>query len=106
MNIETKFKIGDFVRHKFQRSPLGKSQTCLGAVVQYIHTETCSAGTQVFYNLRFLIQAMKHDSQLWAAKDNELVDILPGADPTNHKFREDELVALPEDIVKIITQEV
>lgn len=103
MTIETRFKVGDLVKHKYSiaTAETKKEGLCIAMSILYIRTETCSAGTQVFYLCRSLFQHRKYDMML---KDNDLVEIgVGGFPPEQNKFREDELVPCPEDIIKIIT---
>lgn len=98
MNIEPKFKIGDLVRHKYSRSNQ-KNDLLIAMEVLFIHTETCSAGTQIFYQCRMLFQILSSSFKEAA----QLLDIAP-SDKFEIKFREDEIVECPDDIKKLITE--
>lgn len=96
MTIETKFKINDLVQHKFAKSPTLKGMNDLKTSIKffevlYIHTETCSAGTQVFYRCRPYYPIVENAYKA----DSEIIDIgfgigQNGTEGTSY-FREDEL---------------
>lgn len=100
MNIETKFKVGDIVKHKFARSPTGIQ----AFEVLEIKTNTCYAGTQCFYYGRS-IQAEKVFKNRfdeigefdWAVVHAISND--PHMPTAWQQMREDELImATPEEI--------
>lgn len=96
MIIETKFKINDLVQHKFQKQGTTKGNgdfksTMKFFEVLYIHTETCSAGTQVFYRCRPFFPLVENNYK----EDGKVLDIGFGVSPQTIEgtayFREDEL---------------
>ena len=99
MTIETKFKINDLVQHKFQRAGTTKGNSDLRNSMKfhevlYIHTETCSAGTQVFYRCRPFFPMLESNYK----EDSKINDIGFGMGPQTidgtSYFREDELKAM------------
>ena len=52
MEIKTEYKVGDLIKHKYS-SQTEKHKTAL--VVKEIMTQTCYAGTQVFYDCRLIM---------------------------------------------------
>jgi hypothetical protein len=105
MRIETKFNIGDLVRHKYSKATAKTVHDglLLALTVLDIKTETCIAGTQIFYICRALYQHRK--SKFSIKEDDELVEIGYSGVSEATKLREDELQICPEEIIKIITGE-
>jgi hypothetical protein len=103
MTIQPKFQINDLVQHKYQKSAVAQYNLLdkNGAKffeVLYIHTETCSAGTQVFYRLRPFFPV---PDNAFKQEDSKIIDISFGMHhDTAHGtvyFREDELRPMAED---------
>ncbi len=99
MNIETKFKINDLVQHKFAKLATLKGMNDSKSAIKfyevlYIHTETCSAGTQVFYRCRPYYPIFENAYKA----DSEIIDIGYGMGENVNQgtsyFREDELKAM------------
>jgi len=110
MNIKTKFDVGSFAIHKHQslgeRYGMGgiKEEIIPLMEIMDIISEVCYAGTQVFYLAR-IIQLEKSVSTY----DNNKVTWSSGYSQNHinsfqgtgyYKYREDELVPCPKDIVK------
>jgi len=99
MTIEPKFKINDLVQHKYQKkSELNKLDSARSTMkffeVIYIHTETCSAGTQIFYRLRPFFPIVESGYK----EEPKIIDLgfgvgSNGTEGTSY-FREDELKAM------------
>lgn len=93
MNIELKFKVNDLIQHKYNKQKMGVLQAY---EVLQIQTETCYAGTQVFYMCRAIILNIEKD---YTKDGTKKYWSLAHAINSNHsqmawdKFREDELVA-------------
>jgi hypothetical protein len=108
MTIETKFKINDLVMNKFQKNQtlenLSGKQSLQFMEVLYIHTETCSAGTQIFYRCRgyYPVISNKYDNTPIALLD--FAFSIGGSDQLQgtYSFREDELVSINEETKKIL----
>lgn len=101
MTIEPKFAINNLVKHKFDNLTKGNFKAAIE--VLYIHTETCSAGTQIFYLGRH-ITATKN-AKYENNPDQWTVGHDMGQDDKGQalrKYREDELVECPKDIMEII----
>ena len=97
MNIKTKFSVSDFAKRKYDQQL--KDQFQILEVMQ-IHSETCYAGTQVFYLCRMLF-AKKEKS--YVANPGEEVQwaISHSIGKEEHstgwlKYREDELVEITD----------
>jgi hypothetical protein len=96
MTIEPKFKLNEIVLHKFMRGSTNEKQA-FALEVLYIHTETCSAGTQIFYSCRMFFATRE-----WSAK-KEILDIgFTTPEPTSCKLREDELKSAPQSLIDIL----
>jgi hypothetical protein len=102
MTIETKFKINDLVQHKFAKAPTLKGLNDLKTAIKffevlYIHTETCSAGTQVFYRCRAYYPIVESSYK----EDSKIIDIGYGLGEDGKQgttyFREDELKPLSNE---------
>lgn len=112
MEIKTKYNIGDILSHKFKTadtwekdSSWSSEQTTLVHEVKDINTNTCCAGTQVFYHMRPLHVIYR------IIKEKDKPDRLEykGAQPGFHKenngliiMREDDLKPSSDQIVKDI----
>lgn len=98
MTIEPKFKINDLVQHKFAKAATLDGLSEMRSIVKffevlYIHTETCSAGTQIFYKCRNYYPVSDG-----YGKEMKIVDIGYGMGENGTQglmyFREDELKPL------------
>lgn len=99
MTIEAKFKINDLVRNKFQKHQTLENLSGKASVqfmeILYITTETCSAGTQIFYRCRCYYPVITNVYK----EPKALLDFafsIGGSDSLQgtHNFREDELISL------------
>jgi len=108
MNIQTEFNIGNIVLEKFNSFNPTKSGIIKykGLCIVYITSETCSAGTQIFYHCRILLAL--REGKFPAEPDNIISVEFGRADGDNRstlmetmvKIREDELKKCPKDIEK------
>ena len=104
MNIQSKFDINDILVQQFSR----KSQTYFQALqVLEVVTQSCYAGTQVFYFCRPIIG--HREVELFKEKRDYVWRIDHGLSKNDHemgwqKYREDELLKAPQEILDIITQ--
>ena len=103
MEIKTKFNINDLVHYKFQRTDNEKIQSFFE--IQYIHTEVCSAGAQVFYLCRPIHISYDKNftggQKIWLPDDFELLKPKEG---DYQKLREDELIPVSEKVLAIMKQ--
>lgn len=108
MEIVTKFNINDLIQYKYQRESEGEGAiVCCYEVIE-THTVTCMAGTQTFYDCRAINRIYKsewkNDTKLLV-----LIDIAFGIGKRENspyiRFREDEIKACPEAMVKQIKGE-
>lgn len=98
MNIETKFKVGSLVRHKFER----QTHDAIHALeVMEISTDTCYAGTQVFYQCRALVAQKQFKNEY--AKTGDFTWALGHTLLPWFKYREDELVEIPKNEADFFT---
>ena len=91
MNVTTAFEINDIVRHKYGGKFTyrhGSAENIRYEII-YIHVETCSAGSQIFYTCRPLFINRDKDyasdevkTSIRCADNTQLKDI---------RFREDEV---------------
>lgn len=111
MNIETKYEIGNIVVHKYHddksyaKEVFSKQMTIIAYEVKDIDTNTCSAGTQVFYRLRPLhvtynVINEKDQPERREYKSVELGFHKEGGVMGYTQFREDDLKFAPDDITK------
>jgi hypothetical protein len=104
MTITPKFKINDLLQHKFsQKAPIPAEMISLMNFFEilYIQTETCSAGTQIFYKCRSMGPSFKHNYK----DEPTLQDIHFGLSKDNSGngyvvFREDEVIPMSEEAKK------
>jgi hypothetical protein len=94
MTIEPKFKIGELVKHKYQKHQTTRDGAFAFSINE-IQTVTCTAGTQIFYTGRWILQVVTGYGE-----SKKIGDFMPHEQI--QKFREDELSSLPEDILKQI----
>ena len=105
MTIVTKFQINDLLRHKygngFEREFAGKRT--VRYEVLYISTETCSAGTQIFYTCRpITVVSTKRGHGIEDDIVSVDVQVADLADLSRCKFREDEVIECdPETLAHI-----
>lgn len=108
MNIKTAFDINSIVRHKFGGTKTGYgSKTIIRYEVLYIGTETCSAGTQIFYRCRPIQITERDDFKEPSVVVHDV--IVSDMTPANRAggqgecfFREDELLPCDEKMLRII----
>jgi len=108
MNTKTAFDINSIVRHKF-----GGAKTRYGSKiivryeVLYISTETCSAGTQIFYRCR-PIQITEQENfkepsvVIHDVISSDMIPVNRAGGQGECFFREDELLPCDEAMLKII----
>jgi hypothetical protein len=99
MIVETKFNIGDLLKHKYSRDTTGH----ISAVeVLDVKTHTCMAGTQVNYSCR-AIQGRLKKSFLDDTSVGEW-EVFFGVAPDDGimSLREDELAVLPDNLKEVI----
>ena len=108
MVITTKFAVNELIQHKYQREPVEQNNIVTCYEVIETQTVTCMAGTQTFYECRAINRIFKSE---W--KDDKpmqsFIDVGFGESRRGNspyiRFREDELKACPEAIVKQIKGE-
>ena len=104
MKIETQFTINNLIKHKFDTGE--KAGHTLFEVLG-ISTDTCYAGTQIFYTCRpiLLIKIWKDKWKEEGEFDWEVKHGVSGKDGHNalQKYREDEIVEAPNELVDIVT---
>lgn len=103
MEINPKFQINNLLTHKFENQ--GEDAICVLEAME-IHTNTCYAGTQVFYECRqiHVIKKFEHEYSrkgpfVWA------VAHAYGKTPQDigwKRYREDELIDAPQWAIDII----
>ncbi len=103
MEIKTKFNINDLVQYKFHIE--NNKRSTFFYEIQFIHTETCSAGSQVFYLCR-PIAILYSEHYLDNAKVIELsdFDLRKPRDGEYQKFREDEIVPASKNLIEIMNK--
>lgn len=98
MEIKTKFNVNDLVQHKFQNTNT-TAHVKLFYEVLFMDTQTCSAGTQVFYTCRPIMITYDKD---WkdGVKTITAEDFNPGRTKESEyqKFREDEIIPCSEKV--------
>lgn len=102
MNIETKFEVNNLLLHKFTNT---KNANITALEVIFVNTETCSAGTQVFYMCRPILVMTKKDWEEGKAIFKKIVEHAVGQRDFEgcwHKYREDELIAAPQDVIDLV----
>lgn len=106
MKIETKFDINNLVVSKYQINPLGKKAEnevlCCFEVID-IHTGTCMAGTQVFYDVRAIHGITKTDYSS-GKKVTTYTDFAIGSTSKGEytRMREDELIEAPKEVIDLV----
>ncbi len=103
MTITSKFKINDLVKHKFSTSARDKESL---HEVLFINSETCSAGTQIFYNCRPILIVTEMD--YIDGKKTPVRYVSDGRNSQNIndmgcvKFREDELISCSQETIDFV----
>jgi len=104
MKLESKFDINNLVQHKFDNRD-SDTITCLE--IMEVRTETCYAGTQVFYHTRNIVamKKYKHDYKkegefIWEIGHS--IDKYGNKNISWEKYREDELIACSQENIDII----
>lgn len=103
MKIETKFDVNNLVKRKFDTNSKNKMSAL---EVMEVITQTCYAGTQVFYLCKPVI-AQKEFKDKWKEDGEFSWVIVHGISqeenqPGWRKYREDELVEAPKEVIDII----
>ena len=108
MNTKTAFEINSIVRHKFGKEKTKfNTRTITRYEVLYINTETCSAGTQIFYRCRpiLITESKDYEDKTQVIHDVHVADVTPvnrAGGQGECLFREDELLPCDEAMLKII----
>lgn len=106
MKIETKFDVNNLVVSKYQRNPIAQKSKhdllCCFEVID-IHTGTCMAGTQVFYDLR-TIHGMTETHYVDGNKVTKFTDFSVGSNSKGEyiRMREDELIEAPKEVIDMV----
>ena len=104
--IQPKFKINELVSGKYSQASMGHGFLACYEVI-FIHTETCSAGTQIFYSCRLIHYHVDVEHQYNQEKrTTSLIDVSVHTDNSNFpycRFREDELKSSPDQVIKDVT---
>lgn len=104
MKLTTKFEVNDLIKHKYNTP--GKDSVAILEVMEII-TQTCYAGTQVFYLCRAIILTKeftgfnKEDDRKWVvghsiSKDSNKISW--------ERYREDELISINKDEEEIFKE--
>lgn len=108
MEIKTNFKVNDLVLSKYQKQfdinkPTNKFLICME--VMQITTNTCMAGTQIFYDCRTM-HVITATSFVDGKMTEKVLDLSPGSlrDGDYTRFREDELKPVSQEVVDFITE--
>lgn len=106
MEFKTIFNIHDLVKHKYESRGIESEVLCYE--VLEVMTQTCYAGTQVFYDCR-LIQSNEENLYKKDSEGNHMYvrrsGVAIGKDShlmASQRFREDELVLLDEKSTAIM----
>ncbi len=104
MEIKTKFKVGDLAKHKFEA--VGKNAVHAAEIME-IRTQTCYLDTQIFYMCRqlFAKKEFENDYDKKGPFEWKVAYSISNANKEMigwHKYREDELIHLPEGDQAII----
>lgn len=94
MNIETKYNVNDLVQHKYQKA-FGAKRKSAFEVIEIV-TNSCYAGSQVFYKCRMIHSVTEERlSDIY-----EIVDFGPTGTSNGEyvEFREDELKPCEETL--------
>ena len=106
MKIETKFDVNNLVVSKYQRNPIGQKSKndllCCFEVID-IHTGTCMAGTQVFYDVR-AIHGITETDYVDGKRVTTYKDFVAGSTSKGEyiRMREDELVEAPKEVIDLV----
>ncbi len=106
LQIKTKFSVNDLVISKYQKIRVGEKEKnislCCFEIIE-IHTVTCMAGTQVFYDVR-AIHGLTHVDYIEGKREQKFVDFSIGSNSRGEysKVREDEIVEAPKEITELI----
>jgi hypothetical protein len=68
MEIKTKFKVGDLVKHKYDKDD---THTFYLNEIMNVITETCYSGTQVFYLCRGIYKSRRYRNDYDRSESNE-----------------------------------
>lgn len=100
MKIETAFDIHNIVKRKFDTD--GPDETCAFEVMEVI-SNSCYAGTQVFYLCRQLVAVRKYDikrnEDRWV--NGHAINRQDDSSTGWLKYREDELIAAPQEVIDV-----
>jgi hypothetical protein len=104
--IETKYDVENLVQHKYQRATPNSSKVASAYEIEEIITQTCYAGTQVFYDCRSLHLVYETEFKE-NARIRKVVDCAHAINSESGRvatvrFREDELKDCPEDLINEI----
>lgn len=104
MKLESKFDINNLVKHKFGR----EANDCVHCLeIMQVQTETCYAGTQIFYLARAIVAIKKyeHDYKKEGPFIWTIANAIVGESNKNiawEKYREDELIECPQEQIDVI----
>lgn len=103
MKFETKFNVKDIIKCAID---VGRDDMFVAYEVLGINTETCYAGTQVFYTCRAIVGEKKYKSYMKEENDFKWVVGHGVAKKDGEwgvsRFREDEMVECPKEILDIL----
>lgn len=103
MQINPKLKVGDIAQHVINA---GSEERTPAMLVMEIQTQTCYAGTQIFYLCRSALIERKVNK--WAKEPKEEIEVhfmVPkdSQDTGWKRFREDELRIADQQVIDILT---
>lgn len=101
MKIETKFDINNLIQHKFDNEA---AENHIVLEILDIHTDTCYAGTQIFYYVRPIILKKNFGGRgmndlKWSTSSSVGAN---GRDTGVVRYREDELIECDQKWIDII----
>lgn len=97
MEIKTKFNVHDLLVHKYD---MDKINSVIALEVLQIKTESCYAGTQVFYDCRAIIANKSSKDDRWHIGHSV---ILSEDNKTGwKKYREDELLPASKETINLL----
>ena len=102
MKIETKYSVGDIVKHQFQTP---SERFMHGLEVLELQSQTCYAGTQVFYLCRHIVFHKMNDKWKDATEIHWSIAHEYGSSDNQtgyRKYREDELTVLDEGFLSLL----